>query len=256
MTEIALDLNGNFEVSETGGVVLELRRGFIAQGFNEPDEFGDIVTDPEVIWTLLEDIGLPSAGDVFLFGTLETVLVDRDITGQSHSTVSGVLVYQRHAGWFKGSAGLAQIQTPFERDGVTQLSLIHPDGVTKIPALLSVRSPRQTLRKDYQKQLQGSPRQYTDQFLGRVNELLWAGGAPGTWLVTGLDYERMAPGKPSGAWYHFSAEFEYNPENHQPDIWLEDTETGKPAVGLSEGESFKTIPWYATADLLAEFGEP
>ena len=86
-TELSIDLQKSFVVTEAGGYAVEIRRGFMIQGWNNPDLGGAIVDDPEAAWGLLVDeIEQAEGGDAavpgaeFDTGDGTAILVDRDIT--------------------------------------------------------------------------------------------------------------------------------------------------------------------------------
>jgi hypothetical protein len=152
----------------------------------------------------------------------------------------------------RGGTGLTQIQTLVDAFG-NPLTVAHTFPLDDIDeqyrgatlshvADVSVMEPQPTL--EFEGMIQSTyPLSITNAFAGRVNSAYWAGGAPGCWLCTRVDFTPMQVLAIPRLW-SFVFEFSGNIHGWQPPVHLIDHRSGRAPINLVPGVGGYTATWY------------
>lgn len=81
---------------------------------------------------------------------------------------------------------------------------------------------------------------------GSVNKVSWLGGAPAQWMCTKCSWRVHDFKDPIR--FHFSFEFQFNPDTWDPEVFFIDERTGKPPKDLIPGTGSKRVPKHPRQD--------
>ena len=118
-------------------------------------------------------------------------------------------------------------------------------------AAINVGSPQSTvIGKGY---LQVAyPDVVSRSFIGYLNNDIWAGEPPGTWMCVDVSWEPVYTNTNPYV-FEFSFTMLHDWRGHQPGVIYINPNTGKPPYNLVQGEGYKVIDWYPLKDFYPFF---
>lgn len=253
---VYIDRIDDLSARERAGVINRLVRRARVRGVSG--------IDYRNLFSALQQAGIPAHGSS-PSGAPNLVLVERNPTIVDDKTIDVELVYEHAAnrsqdfdnpvyGFVVGEASACVNQTTTNRDkNGDAVELQHtyaaddPDfgrQTKKQGGSFTLMQPQGRVSYRGLKQSR-FPWIMAQALIGTVNSDGWNGGAQGTWMCTNVSWK---PYDTTLSRYEIILEFQHNPDGWNPDVVFIDERSGKPPVGLVDGEGVKTVERYVLAN--------
>jgi hypothetical protein len=253
MAETTIDiLEGTMTCDEIAGLIVGATREALVTWDTDK-------TIDEALEYCLKDAGLPEVGDTLTING-QTIVLERRRPRLTDKRKAIVTIEYRRQEFsdpddppgsditYSGGTALRQLSTQLDIGGA-QITVTH-NGVTQ-GGTVDALGPHSTLRASII-EATNSPGVTTLLWAGFVNQALWNGGPPGTWLCTSVTFEPADTTTTPKRW-RMNYEFEFQREGWDPDIIFTDPETGEPPPDLVLGEGYKTVTVYPTKSFSSKF---